>query len=297
MFVTIFCTSQRARNSHPTTLPGQPNNEVIGTTSWKPEEATAMLDTELQFRPGFTGRAGFVLNFSKCFGPISGLHTKHLWHSEWRFFYLVTYICYGHRGYFCKWCDCGFSAANSICKHSCVLLFVARIGLTLFLKGESSEEISTRWSCVQKINHLRDSCLVLINDGLKPAFRAYGDIQDSLFYAYSAIVDSFFFFLRNITFRSISLANKLSLFKPCLSQCFGQGVCYFGCDKTCTCSYTRTLRFLVPAVAHILTHSVNSAFRPKSCFKNKFRTRAGFGFQNEASLQIWPDSQAWHKLW
>ena len=40
------------------------------------------------------------------------------------------------------------------------------------------------------------------------------------------------------------------------------------------------------AVAHILTASVNLAFRPKSGFKNKCRTRAGVRLQNEALLQI-----------
>jgi len=28
-----------------------------------------------------------------------------------------------------------------------------------FLEGDSREEISTRWHCAEKINHLRDSCL------------------------------------------------------------------------------------------------------------------------------------------
>jgi len=37
------------------------------------------------------------------------------------------------------------------------------------------------------------------------------------------------------------------------------------------------LRHQYPAVAHILTHSVNLAFGPKSGFKNKCRARAGFG--------------------
>ena len=35
--------------------------------------------------------------------------------------------------------------------------------------------------------------------------------------------------------------------------------------------------FCYSAVAHVLTPSVNLAFRPKSGFKNKFRARAGFG--------------------
>jgi len=36
--------------------------------------------------------------------------------------------------------------------------------------------------------------------------------------------------------------------------------------------------FCCYAVVHILTPSVNMAFRLKSGFKNKYRARAGFGF-------------------
>jgi len=45
--------------------------------------------------------------------------------------------------------------------------------------------------------------------------------------------------------------------------------------------------FCYSAVAHILTLSVNLAFRPKPGFKNKCRTRAGFRLQNEALLQLY----------
>ena len=44
--------------------------------------------------------------------------------------------------------------------------------------------------------------------------------------------------------------------------------------------------FYYPAVAHISTDSVNLVFGPKSGFKNKCRTRDGFGLQNEAPLQL-----------
>jgi len=50
------------------------------------------------------------------------------------------------------------------------------------------------------------------------------------------------------------------------------------------------LRYRSPAVAHILTHSVNLSFGPKSDFKHKCQVRAsGFGFrlQIEAPLQLW----------
>jgi len=49
-------------------------------------------------------------------------------------FSFVTYICCAHHGNFCEWSDCDFFAANSVCKHSCFLLLLARISLTLFLK-------------------------------------------------------------------------------------------------------------------------------------------------------------------
>jgi len=36
-----------------------------------------------------------------------------------------------------------------------------------FREGNSGEKINRRWGCFAKINHLRDSWLVLINDGLQ----------------------------------------------------------------------------------------------------------------------------------
>ena len=44
--------------------------------------------------------------------------------------------------------------------------------------------------------------------------------------------------------------------------------------------------FCYSAVAHIVNPLVNLAFRPKSGFKNKCRTRAGFRLQNGALLQL-----------
>jgi len=35
-----------------------------------------------------------------------------------------------------------------------------------FSEGDSAEKISTRWHCVENINHSRDSSLALGNDGL-----------------------------------------------------------------------------------------------------------------------------------
>jgi len=50
------------------------------------------------------------------------------------------------------------------------------------------------------------------------------------------------------------------------------------------------LRYRCPAVAHILIHSVNLAFGPKSGFKHTCQVRAcdfGFRLQLEARLQLW----------
>jgi len=44
--------------------------------------------------------------------------------------------------------------------------------------------------------------------------------------------------------------------------------------------------FCYSAVAHILTPSVNWAFRPKSGFKNKCRARAVFGLVISGSVRI-----------
>ena len=46
------------------------------------------------------------------------------------------------------------------------------------------------------------------------------------------------------------------------------------------------LRHQYPTVAHILIHSVNLAFGPKSGFKYKCQTRAGFVGRNGARLQL-----------
>ena len=49
--------------------------------------------------------------------------------------------------------------------------------------------------------------------------------------------------------------------------------------------------FCYSAVAHILTPSVNLAFRPESDFKNKYRARVGFG------LVIWGSGQVQASKW
>jgi len=90
------------------------------------------------------------------------------------------------------------------------------------------------------------------------------------------------FMLRNITFRSISIDfKKLSI---CLFNLMFWSSAILGVIKSCTCSYTRTLRFLIPRSCAYLDSLGKFGFRAKSGFKNK--CRAGFGLQNEARLQL-----------
>ena len=70
-----------------------------------------------------------------------------------------------------------FSSANSICKHSCVILF-SKLGLVSHSKGDSGGEISTRWHCVEEINHSRDSWLVSRYEAYKQTFHARSAILD-----------------------------------------------------------------------------------------------------------------------
>jgi len=97
-----------------------------------------------------------------------------------------------------------------------------------FWEGDNGEEISTRWRCVEKINHSRDSWL----EAYKPAFHTYRAILESFFYAYSAIVDSFLivsFFLEKHYIPQY-YRWLTCYFCARLCQCFVQGGCYFGCD-------------------------------------------------------------------
>jgi len=55
------------------------------------------------------------------------------------------------------------------------------------------------------------------------------------------------------------------------------------------------LRHQKPVVGHVLAHSVNLTFRPKSGLKNKYRARDGFSLQNEIRLQLWR-SGGWRNI-
>ena len=81
-------------------------------------------------------------------------------------------------------------------------------------EGDNGEEISTRWRCVEKINHSCDSWFVLRN--LQAGF-SYIAILESFIYAYSAIVGRFVivsFFLRNVTFHSTIVTLLTIVYRP-----------------------------------------------------------------------------------
>jgi len=137
-----------------------------------------------------SGRAFWVgpgssFSLSKCFGPISGLHTK-LFHNipsndffSWHRFVVLT-------------------AVTSVSEVIFLQLILFAYTVAFFYSLLSGDETSTRWRCFEIINLLRDSSLVLINDGLQTGFSCHSAILGSSFYACSAIVDSFvvvYFFL------------------------------------------------------------------------------------------------------
>ena len=64
-----------------------------------------------------------------------------------------------------------------------------------------------------------------------------------------------------------------------------KAVAILGVIKSFTCSVHCI--FWYSAVAHTLSHSVNVAFGPKLGFKNKCRTRSGFGLVITGSGRIW----------
>ena len=112
------------------------------------------------------GSAGFGLWFVKIFRADFGpAYTSFSYHWKKRFFSFLKYICSAHYGIFCEWSDCDFSSA--ILSANTAGFFCSLLGLVShsFLEGKNGEEISTRY-CVEKINHSRDSSLVLRNSGL-----------------------------------------------------------------------------------------------------------------------------------
>ena len=95
-------------------------------------------------------------------------------------------------------------------------------------------------------------------------------VKKSFFYAYCAIVDSFVIVSFILEKHYIPQYYRWLTCYVCakLCQCFGQGGCYFRCDKPCTCNYICIQCFLLlRSCGHILTPPVNLAFRPKSASK------------------------------
>jgi len=115
-----------------------------------------------------------------------------------------------------------------------------------FWEGDSGEEISTRWRCVEKINHSR----------------VYSLVSRSLQTGFSHLWSYPRKFLLCLLQRHRNSSVTISIFVEkhyipqyyrwltcyvCarLCQCFGQGGYYFWCDKPCTCNYTWTQHFLL----------------------------------------------------
>ena len=69
-------------------------------------------------------------------------------------------------------------------------------------------------------------------------------------------------------------------------------IALLGVIKSCTCSYTRTLRFLIPrSCAYLGSVNLSSGLNCRAiCWAKlgfKSKCRAGFGLQTEAHLQLW----------
>jgi len=164
-----------------------------------------------------SGRAERGLSISKYFGPISGLHTKLFYDIKSNDFFLSwrKFVVPTAELLWVKWFLQRIPFANT----AAFFCFLLGLASNSFCEGNSGEEISAGWLCVEKINHSRDVWLVLKTMAHKPTFHAYSTILYSLFYAYSAIVDSFVivsFFWETLHSAVLSLTNKISLcfFKP-----------------------------------------------------------------------------------
>ena len=135
----------------------------------------------------------------------------------------MAYVCCAHRGEFCEWSDCHFFRlilfANTT---TFVCSLLGSVSRTVFEKVTAARKLEQGWPCFEKINHL-------------PVFHAhYIAIPNSFFYAYCAIVGIFvlvkFFLEKHYILQHYRwLTSYVCAY---LSQCFGQGGCYFGCDKT-----------------------------------------------------------------
>ena len=121
------------------------------------------------FGPGF--RPGSSLSLSECFGPISGLHTQGFYtirsndfFLSWSIFVLLTVVT--------SMSEVIVIFLQLILFANIAAFFCSLLGLVShsFSEGNGCEEISTRWPRAEKINHLRDSSLVLRNHSLQSGF-------------------------------------------------------------------------------------------------------------------------------
>ena len=87
----------------------------------------------------------------------------------------IFFVCCAHR---CEWSGCTFSSANSICKQSCVLLFSARISLTLFFEKATAVRKLARGGATSK-RSISYTILGLFLKTMpcKPAFHACSAIK------------------------------------------------------------------------------------------------------------------------
>ena len=109
--------------------------------------------------------------FCQCFGQIWGLHTKLLHNNQSK----ASFLCW------CRFVVLATvtSAVEVIMTILQVAIFANTAEFFCYLRelashsvwdGDSGEEISIRWRCFKKINHLRDFWLVSRNDALSTGF-------------------------------------------------------------------------------------------------------------------------------
>jgi len=98
-------------------------------------------------------------------------------------------------------------------------------------------------------------------------FHIYRAILESFFYAYSAIIDSSFLLEKHYIPQYYHWLTCYICTRLC--QCLFKVVASFGVINRVPATTLAHNVFLYSAVAYILLHSVNLAFRPKSGFKNK----------------------------
>ena len=151
----------------------------------------------LVLRLRVVSRARSDLSLSKCFGPISGLHT--------RLFYKIQ-----SNDFFLSWCTSVVFTAVTSASEVIFLQLVLLANATSFvhiLFAKMAEVRKLARNGIASERSLTWFLLCFEMMAYKLAFHAYNAILDSLFYDYSATVDSFMtvsFFLRNLDSAKLS---------------------------------------------------------------------------------------------